>query len=352
MRYLHVFLIFATSLIGCATHTDFAAREPAQAAPSCPQVFNQILGPTSSANASAKTEAFNAASTAYGSFAEIGAGQRVAGLFFEGKRASNTVFKSISAYGKDASNAIYGKASRFVSEERLVQQLDTEFKEIVSVTAQTGTPNTRRLFAFADTVTTGKGTGHGWMGLRFQPTANAPAHDIRIHVRLKNSEVLEQHEALGNLGVNLVTSAFDNHTDLPQIISKLKQNLSTRDLEIDAIRVAGPDYSNVSARDLAMMLKHEQWSEKLLLSPKGETLPIFEGLFKKNAVFATSEAKLGPVDPQLAQVLVRDVAPATSKTSAAPTQPGYFEFFTQDWGTPAFDAYVKQLNLSSSRLIP
>ena len=54
----------------------------------------------------------------YGTFAEIGAGQEVAREFFQAGGASGTIAKSISAYDMVFSDAIYGKAPRYVSRER------------------------------------------------------------------------------------------------------------------------------------------------------------------------------------------------------------------------------------------
>lgn len=45
----------------------------------------------------------------YGTFAEIGAGQEVARMFFQVVGASGTIAKSISAYDMSFSDAIYGK---------------------------------------------------------------------------------------------------------------------------------------------------------------------------------------------------------------------------------------------------
>jgi hypothetical protein len=51
----------------------------------------------------------------YGTFAEIGAGQEVAREFFHAGGASATIAKSISAHDVVFSDAIYGKAPRYVS---------------------------------------------------------------------------------------------------------------------------------------------------------------------------------------------------------------------------------------------
>ena len=67
----------------------------------------------------------------YGTFAEIGAGQEVAREFFHAGGASGTIAKSISAYDMVFSDAIYGKAPRYVSRERLKLMLDHEYELLI-----------------------------------------------------------------------------------------------------------------------------------------------------------------------------------------------------------------------------
>ena len=64
----------------------------------------------------------------YGTFAEIGAGQEVARHFFRSGGASGTIAKTMSAYDKAFSDAIYGQEtnSGYVSESRLNKMLDYE----------------------------------------------------------------------------------------------------------------------------------------------------------------------------------------------------------------------------------
>ena len=64
----------------------------------------------------------------YGTIAEIGAGQEVARIFFQAGGASGSIAKTISAYDMTFSDAIYGKAPRYVSRERLSQMLDHEYR--------------------------------------------------------------------------------------------------------------------------------------------------------------------------------------------------------------------------------
>ena len=76
----------------------------------------------------AKALRINLNSNIYGTFAEIGAGQEVARHFFRCGGASGTIAKSMSAYDKDFSDAIYGgeKDGRYVTESRLNKMLKLE----------------------------------------------------------------------------------------------------------------------------------------------------------------------------------------------------------------------------------
>ena len=68
--------------------------------------------------------------TIYGSFIEIGAGQEVARNFFKAGSASSTIAKTMSAYDRDFSDAIYGKEAdgRYVCKSRLEKMLDHEYQ--------------------------------------------------------------------------------------------------------------------------------------------------------------------------------------------------------------------------------
>src|ERR1700749_998663 len=67
-----------------------------------------------------KALTLNLDALAFGSFAEIGAGQEVARWFLRVGGASGTVAKTISAYDKEVSDQLYGAGSSYVSEERLL----------------------------------------------------------------------------------------------------------------------------------------------------------------------------------------------------------------------------------------
>src|ERR1043165_1660920 len=117
----------------------------------------------------------------YGTFAEIGAGQEVARIFFQAGGASGTIAKSISAYDMAFSDAIYGKAPRYVSRARLLRMLEREYALLLGRLAATRGDRTT-FFVFADTVATksfkGNNEAHGWMGVRFQTDPGGPPSEI------------------------------------------------------------------------------------------------------------------------------------------------------------------------------
>src|SRR5207302_4473531 len=89
----------------------------------------------------------------YGTFAEIGAGQEVARWFFRVGGAAGTVAKTISAYDMAVSDALYGPTEHYVSRKRLEAMLE---QELVQLRDRLGPErgDTKRFFAFADTVAT------------------------------------------------------------------------------------------------------------------------------------------------------------------------------------------------------
>ena len=89
----------------------------------------------------------------YGTFAEIGAGQDVAGAFFKAGGASGTIAKSMSAYDMKFSDAIYGpvKDGRYVCQERLESMLDHEYNLLIERLNHQRGENTQ-FFSIANTV--------------------------------------------------------------------------------------------------------------------------------------------------------------------------------------------------------
>jgi hypothetical protein len=220
----------------------------------------------------------------YGTFAEIGAGQEVARVFFQAGGASGTIAKSISAYDMAFSDAIYGKAPRYVSRERLALMLDHEYGLLIERLAATRGDRTT-FFVFADTVAAksykGTNEAHGWMGIRFQSAPGGPPSDIVLHVRMWDKENVLQQQALGIVGTNLIYGAFCYRDNPQKLIESLLDNLSSDRIEVDMLKFTGPAFHNVDNRLMSLALVHYGLTNAVMFGPNGDVLQPSEVLYKK-----------------------------------------------------------------------
>jgi hypothetical protein len=222
----------------------------------------------------------------YGTIAEIGAGQEVARWFFRVGGAAGTVAKSMSAYDMAVSDAVYGKADRYVSASRLQGMLDKEFAlNVERLDSERGDDNC--FFAFADTVVARSFRGgnecHGWMGVKFQAQPHDEPSQIVMHVRMLDVEAWLQQEALGIIGVNLLYGAFFHHHEPDKLIESLLDRLTTGRIEIDMIQFRGIEFRRVDNRLMALKLVQVGLSGVAMFGPDREVLQPSEVL-RKHAV--------------------------------------------------------------------
>jgi len=226
----------------------------------------------------------NLDSSKYGTFAEIGAGQEVARVFFQAGGASGTIAKTISAYDMTFSDAIYGKAPRYVSQERLLLMLDHEFELLRERLAESRGAQTQ-FFAFADTVSarnfSGTNEQHGWMGVRFQPEPQATPSEIVLHVRMLDKENILQQEALGIVGTNLLYATFYYRSDPQKFIASLLDHLSSKRIEIDMLEFRGPEFAHIDNRLTSLLLVHYGLTNAVMFAPDGSILQPSAVLRKK-----------------------------------------------------------------------
>ncbi|MDX2080666.1 MAG: hypothetical protein SFU53_07765 [Terrimicrobiaceae bacterium] len=220
----------------------------------------------------------------YGTFAEIGAGQEVARRFFSVGGAAGTIAKTISAYDMTFSDAIYGTAQRYVSRARLNTMLTHEFELLVERLDKTVGAE-RQFFAFADTVAARSfrrhDESHGWMGLRFQHAPRAPFSEIILHVRMLDTENLQQQEALGIVGVNLIHSAFHSATEPEKLIGSLLDDLAPGRITVDMIRFSGPVFAGVDNRIMSLQLVVQGLTKATLFRADGEVVQAADAFYKK-----------------------------------------------------------------------
>ncbi|MBK1834190.1 TonB-dependent receptor [Roseibacillus ishigakijimensis] len=220
----------------------------------------------------------------YGVFAEIGAGQEVANWFFRASASAGTVAKSISAYDMTMSDAIYGKGKRYVSRERVRAMLDHEFA-ILSERLSGARGEDSTFFSYCNTV---RARGyrdtaecHGWMGLRMQVRPNGPAGDILLHVRLLDEENVDQMEALGVVGLNLIHSAFHYRDHLESFVAHLVDNIAPGRVEIDMLKFTGEPFDYIDNRICALQLVNGGLTPTAMFRPDGEVVQPAELLYKR-----------------------------------------------------------------------
>ncbi|MDG1963097.1 MAG: TonB-dependent receptor [Flavobacteriaceae bacterium] len=225
----------------------------------------------------------------YGTFAEIGAGQETVRNFFRAGGASGTIAKTMSAYDKDFSDAIYGiePEGRYVTEARLQKMLVHETRLIEERISREKHPR-KMFFAYANTVSTidfaKKYLGHGWVGIRFQTDPNEAYSEILLHIRFKETEAVLQQQTLGVLGVNLIYGAYYKHDAPKKLLRYLYDHIDKDKIEIDTINFSGPKFAEVDNRVMSLQLLKNGMTEAVIFGPDGNNILPARILYKKNVL--------------------------------------------------------------------
>ena len=224
----------------------------------------------------------------YGTFAEIGAGQDVAGNFFKSGGASGTVAKSISAYDMTFSDAIYGKenSGRYVCQSRVEKMVDYEYNLIIERLNKA--PGERRFFSFANTVAArnyhGTNDSHGWLSLKFQHEVGSAPSELILHVRMHDQTNILQQKAIGILGVNMIFTSFYIREGIESIVNGLMENLTRSNIEIDMIETRGPGFEGIDNRLLSLQLVVKNITDAVMFNQDGEVRLAKDELYRKNLI--------------------------------------------------------------------
>ena len=236
-----------------------------------------------------KALTLNLDASIFGSFAEIGAGQEVARWFFVVGGASATVAKTISAYDKEVSDDLYGSGSRYVSEQRLQAMLLNEWEQLLGQLHESRGATTK-FFTFVDTVSARNYSGtnecHGWVGLRFLQQPNGPASQVILHVNLQDPSNVQQQEAVGILGVNLIYAAYFPLGSAEEFLTGVFEELSLERIEIDCVDLDGPAFEGWDRRALHAFLVAGGFAEAVIFPEDNRLVPPDEVLYKKALVLA------------------------------------------------------------------
>lgn len=223
----------------------------------------------------------------YGTFAEIGAGQETVRNFFRAGRAAGTIAKTMSAYDKDFSDAIYGlePQGRYVTEARLNSMLKYETGLIEQRITREKHPD-KLFFSYANTVATidfaKKYKGHGWLGIRFQAEPKQEYSEIIIHVQFLETNAALQQITLGVMGVNLIYGAYYEYDRPNELLESLYDHIGTDKIEIDTINFRGPLFEKVDNRLMSLQLVKNEMTQAVMFAPNGNMVLPASILYKRN----------------------------------------------------------------------
>ncbi len=223
----------------------------------------------------------------YGTFAEIGAGQETVRNFFRAGGASGTIAKTMSAYDKDFSDAIYGieEDGRYVTESRLKKMLSHEMRLIEERIIREKHPN-KLFFAYANTVATidfaKKYKGHGWIGVRYQVDPKGEYNEITLHIRFHENDAMLQQSTLGILGVNLIYGAYYKYDQPKKLLRYLYDHIDKDKIEIDTVNFSGPQFETVDNRLMSLQLIKNGMTDAVMFDPEGHNILPARILYKKN----------------------------------------------------------------------
>lgn len=227
----------------------------------------------------------------FGSFAEIGAGQEVARWFLRVGGASGTVAKTISAYDKEVSDDLYGAGTRYVSKQRVQAMLESEWKQLLAELQRTRGASTR-FFTFVDTISARNYAGtndcHGWVGLRFQQHPTDAANDIVMHVNLRDPTNMQQQEAVGILGVNLIYGVYHALGSLEEFLRTVFDELDLQRMEIDSLEWTGPAFADWKREEVHVSLVTGGYAEAVAFPADDQPLPPNELMHRRALVLAPS----------------------------------------------------------------
>jgi hypothetical protein len=167
--------------------------------------------------------------------------------------------------------------------------LESEWKQLVSQLQDTRGGNTK-FFAFVDTISARNFSGtndcHGWVGLRFQQQPGGPPNDVILHVNLRDPSNLQQQEAVGTLGVNLIYAAFYAVASAEEFLLSVFEEFGRHRLEIDCVELAGAAFDGWNRDEVHAFLVAGGFAEAVVFTADNQLVPANEMLYKRALVLA------------------------------------------------------------------
>lgn len=118
--------------------------------------------------------------------------------------------------------------------------------------------------------------------------------DIILHLRLLDDTNVEQQEALGILGVNLIHGAYFL-ADQPELLLRgLKDNLKWGRIEIDFVEFRSPTLESVDNQIIAPELVKASLTRAVLFNAEGDVVMPADALYKRSVLGMRGEIRPVP----------------------------------------------------------
>jgi hypothetical protein len=145
-----------------------------------------------------------------------------------------------------------------------------------------------KFFTFVDTISARNYAGtndcHGWVGLRFQRQPGDLPNDVILHINLKDPSNLQQQEAVGILGVNLIYAANHAFASPKEFLASVFEELGLHQLEIDCVECTGPVFSGWNQDEVHAFLVSGGYAEAVVFPADNQLVPSNELLYKRALV--------------------------------------------------------------------
>ena len=99
---------------------------------------------------------------------------------------------------------------------------------------------------------------------------------------MHDRDAIAQQHALGIIGVNMIFACYEYYNNPEKLLISLVDNLSTEQIEIDMIRLTGPDFEDLDNRILSLQLVKNGLTNAAIFDPEGNVIMPSDLLYKKN----------------------------------------------------------------------
>ena len=104
---------------------------------------------------------------------------------------------------------------------------------------------------------------------------------ILIHIRLLDKENVDQMEALGIIGTNLIYAAFYHRDHLSLFTESLMDGLTRSRVEVDMLKFSEKGFEMVDNRLCHLQLVESGLTDAAMFLPDGEVVQPAEALYRK-----------------------------------------------------------------------